>query len=468
MKKINMLLSFVFLMVICPISVSNAATGRELLFNHGNPTYSGLVAANQKFKDALSAEPNNQEANLFYAVTRIGTFTLEEGSGSGLETLRDVFQAFGMTRNSNEFFEDGSPYDTPSKLPGNSPSGEEIRQFLVGPCVTLLNGALDNLKEIDSSFQTTLTADETGGEAVEIDYGDILMYKAMLNASKCLLLIMSSYNINVDINEVANKINNDPFSINADLLNTYPNLLKLVNGGGETLLSAEAALLAAINRYLYASTFIRTIETDDQLNDLIAFDPDDLQDEELFRQNLNELKASLNENKTADLTDNVEHLLLNLNFFFGYESDPYDLRDFLPLFNQCSNPIAGTVGHGLGDDATLGGILPGYLQADWGIESEPGAIMYVNKDDWICGGKEPCRQSITQAIVDAGCEVLIKVASGIYNEDIVLTDLKFITLQGGYDSPYESQTGATTANSMIIKEGTMTVSNIVLGPAGPR
>ncbi|RLB81192.1 MAG: hypothetical protein DRH24_09470 [Deltaproteobacteria bacterium] len=204
------------------------------------------------------------------------------------------------------------------------------------------------------------------------------------------------------------------------------------------------------------------------MNDLIAFDPDDLQDEELFRQNLNELKASLNENKTADLTDNVEHLLLNLNFFFGYESDPYDLRDFLPLFNQCSNPIAGTVGHGLGDDATLGGILPGYLQADWGIESEPGAIMYVNKDDWICGGKEPCRQSITQAIVDAGCEVLIKVASGIYNEDIVLTDLKFITLQGGYDSPYESQTGATTANSMIIKEGTMTVSNIVLGPAGPR
>ena len=252
------------------------------------------------------------------------------------------------------------------------------------------------------------------------------------------------------------------------MLNTYPNFFKLVNGGEERLLSAETALLAAINRYLDASTFIRTIETDDQLNDLIAFDPDDLQDEELFRQNLNELKASLNENKSADLTDNVKHLLLNLNFFFGYGNGPYDLRDLLPLFNRCNDPIAGTVGHGLGNDATLGGILPGYSQEDWGIESEPGAILYVNKDDGTCGGNSPCRLSIAQAIEDAGCEVLIKVASGTYNEDIVLTDLKFITLQGGYDSRYESQTGTTTAKSMTIKEGTMTVSNIVLGPAGAR
>jgi len=90
--------------------------------------------------------------------------------------------------------------------------------------------------------------------------------------------------------------------------------------------------------------------------------------------------------------------------------------------------------------------------------------MSVNMDDGVCGGKEPCRQSIAQAIEDAGCEVLIKVTSGIYNEDIALTALKFITLQGGYDSPYESQTGTTTANSMTIKNGTITVSNIALGP----
>ncbi|MCG7852356.1 MAG: hypothetical protein MIO92_07525, partial [Methanosarcinaceae archaeon] len=344
--------------------------GRTSLFNHGNPTYSGLLAANQKFKDALSADPNNQEANLFYAVTRIGAFALEEGSGGGLETLRDVFQAFGMTRNSNEIIEYdspyepydtefNSPYDTPSQLPANSPSGEEIGQFLAGSCITLLNGALANLEKIGSSFQTTLTADETGDESVEIDYGDVLLYKAMLNAGKCLVLIMSSYNLNVDVDATANKISNDQFSINTDLLDTYPDFLKIISGGGDTLQSAEAALLAAINKYLDASTFIIS-ESDDQLNDLISFDFDDLQDEEFFRQNLNELKASLNENRTADLTDNVEHLSLNLNLFFGYGSGPYNLRDLLPLFNQNNDPIAGTVGHGLGNDATLGGILPDY------------------------------------------------------------------------------------------------------------
>ena len=194
------------------------------------------------------------------------------------------------------------------------------------------------------------------------------MYKAMLNAGKCLFLIISSYNINIDIDDIENKINNDQFGVNTDLLNTYPNFLKIVTGGSNTLQSAEAALLDTINSYLAASTSIRA-ETDYQLNDLIAFDPEELGDEELFRQNLIELKASLNENRTADLTDNVEHLSLNLNLFFGYGSGPYNLRDLLPRFNRCDDPIAGTVGHGLGDDATLGGILPDYSQVDWGISS---------------------------------------------------------------------------------------------------
>jgi hypothetical protein len=90
-----------------------------------------------------------------------------------------------------------------------------------------------------------------------------------------------------------------------------------------------------------------------------------------LRQNLNELKASLNENRSANLTDNVEHLSLNLNPFFGYVSGPYDLRDFLPLVNQCNDPINGTMGHGLGDDPTLGGILPEFIQADWDFETVP-------------------------------------------------------------------------------------------------
>jgi len=54
--------------------------GREALFNHGNLTYSGLLYANQQFKGVLSFNPNNSEANLFYAVTRMGAWGLCIGS----------------------------------------------------------------------------------------------------------------------------------------------------------------------------------------------------------------------------------------------------------------------------------------------------------------------------------------------------------------------------------------------------
>jgi hypothetical protein len=353
--------------------------GRVLLFNYGNPTYSGILAANQKFKDALSINPNNQEAHLFYAVTSLGAFALQNGGGGGLKTLRDVFEAFGMVRNSNDFIqyspgdalydtEYNSPYDAPAQFPANAPSGEALRQFLAGPVMILLNNSIINLDKINSTFQTILTTDETGDEAVEVDYGDVLMFKAILNAGKCLISIISSYNINIDTDEIFNKVKNDQFGISPDLLNVYPNFLILLSGGVNTLQSAEAKLLDTINNYLNASNFIRA-ETDDQFNDLIAFDPDDLQDEELFRQNLIILRVSLNDNTTADLTDGVELISLNLNLLFGHGSGPFDLRDFLPRFDRNNDPIAGTVGSGLGNDATLGGILPGFSQSDWGVPS---------------------------------------------------------------------------------------------------
>jgi hypothetical protein len=68
---------------------------------------------------------------------------------------------------------------------------------------------------------------------------------------------------------------------------------------------------------------------------------------------------------------NIERI--NLNPFFGNGSGPYDLRDFLPQFNVCDEPVPGTVGIGLNPstpDATLGGILPDYIQTDWGLDPE--------------------------------------------------------------------------------------------------
>jgi hypothetical protein len=70
---------------------------------------------------------------------------------------------------------------------------------------------------------------------------------------------------------------------------------------------------------------------------------------------------------------NVGYLELDLNPLFGDVNetarypDPLDPRDLLPQFDRQGVPISGTVGHGLGDDATLGGILPGMTQEIWAI-----------------------------------------------------------------------------------------------------
>jgi len=78
---------------------------------------------------------------------------------------------------------------------------------------------------------------------------------------------------------------------------------------------------------------------------------------------------------TAVQTDvNDETELINPNPVFGKGSGPYHVRDFLPDFNLCDDPIYGTVGYGLDPDepdSTLGGILLDFNQDDWGLDEDP-------------------------------------------------------------------------------------------------
>ena len=61
---------------------------------------------------------------------------------------------------------------------------------------------------------------------------------------------------------------------------------------------------------------------------------------------------------------------LDLNPLFGGSgrySSPVNPRDLLAEFDQKNEPIAGTFGHGLGDNPTLGGIFPDMTQELWAI-----------------------------------------------------------------------------------------------------
>jgi len=67
------------------------------------------------------------------------------------------------------------------------------------------------------------------------------------------------------------------------------------------------------------------------------------------------------------ISSKVTNITINFNPIFGSTKyrNPVNPRDLLPVFDSNNQPLAGTFGHGLGNDANLGGILPGMTQQDW-------------------------------------------------------------------------------------------------------
>ncbi|MCD6393106.1 MAG: hypothetical protein J7M40_06320, partial [Planctomycetes bacterium] len=85
-------------------------------------------------------------------------------------------------------------------------------------------------------------------------------------------------------------------------------------------------------------------------------------------------RLGLIENISADLVDTVTlNQTADLNPIFGSSArypDPVSPRDLLPEFDAWSTPLPNTMGNGLGQDATLGGILPEMTQDQWRMEME--------------------------------------------------------------------------------------------------
>lgn len=71
------------------------------------------------------------------------------------------------------------------------------------------------------------------------------------------------------------------------------------------------------------------------------------------------------------------------------------------------------------------------------------STLYVSSDGY-CGYKFPCFNSIQHAIYFAATGSAILIAGGIYDGPFVLNQAKLLTLQGGWNSSFSTQTGNTT------------------------
>ncbi len=141
------------------------------------------------------------------------------------------------------------------------------------------------------------------------------------------------------------------------------------------------------------------------------------------------------------------------------------------VLKQC-NP-SGTVNSTLNAIKSTGKLVstrcpapPGYkprVQVDSALVSlgVTGPGLYVDPSGW-CGGKRPCYRTIQEAIDAACCEerTCIKIKEGCYNENIVLNTTKEITLDGGWNAAFTSQSSNTIVKRLTRIGGTFFINRV--------
>ena len=81
-----------------------------------------------------------------------------------------------------------------------------------------------------------------------------------------------------------------------------------------------------------------------------------------------------------------------------------------------------------------------------------------------CGEKTPCYNSIHEAIDAASTGDQIRITQGTYDESLFFNESKLLTIQGGWDSTFTTQSTTTIINSMTLgnDSGTTQIDNLVL------
>ena len=121
---------------------------------------------------------------------------------------------------------------------------------------------------------------------------------------------------------------------------------------------------------------------------------------------------------------------------------------------------------GTGDPITdsKAGITKPRVNLGAAVNSLGGAsTLYVDPSGW-CGGNTPCYTTIQAAINAAGSGVVIKIKEGTYNESIVLSTSKEITLDCGWNATFTSQSSNSIVKSLLRTSGTIIANRLIAAP----
>jgi hypothetical protein len=298
-----------------------------------------IVAANASFSNAVALSPNHQTANVFYAATRLLVLPSQSVVSNFLTRIglpvagRDIYNWAAKPPTDDN----GVPFVPPGL------NASEFTAMLRTNILPALIAADANLAKVtDTNFTLSLTSNETRIVAVTLDYGDILMLRAILQAAEYFAYTTYSWNLDAQLDLIRYLYDTEQLSIERVLMD-YPNLLTFATTND--LDSAKLAFQNGANRYMEASQFIRNRSTN--VTRLFNYDAEKADAEQKFRLTLADLTNSL----STAVTLAVE---TNYTVFLGaHFSGLHSPRSFLPWFR------ANGFGLGTLPDSTFGGLIYG-------------------------------------------------------------------------------------------------------------
>lgn len=296
---------------------------------------------------AGDASNDADTARFFFALARVaalGFDTLSDGDATLLERLGDVLDRLGAPQ--DESRANWNLIDVPDTLPGDTPTGNEYRDFLYSVVGVELSGAMDNLAAISLSFNTDWSEPFVNDATLESDYGDVLFFRSLFGSALAALAIQRAYELDADVDAI-DALNNDLDPTNDVTVESFlaSDLDFLTLTDTAKLAEAKAALQADALVDMDAAIDVILAETDDQNDDLITLvDPADpladqaAQEQELrdFQTRIAEVQNSIANGATS--IGNSNPATLDLKQFFDVGVD-FRNPDRLPQFS--GNDVSG-------------------------------------------------------------------------------------------------------------------------------
>ena len=281
-------------------------------------TQSGLRQAYQTFdnalKDASCTDCNiNRELRFLHAATRTAMLGIRDDGGS-MDSVMELARAFGVNVIGDSL--DPNKLETSLnldehdlyKIPADAPDASGIRNFIDTAMIPQIDAILAELELIgDSSgnrFRMYFEPSETGLlTRLEVDYGEVLALKGILKAAKAQLRAKAAYDTAVGEDEkLMEKLYGKCLSMQ-DLLDRYPELLKVgpTSGynedGRAAMAQARQDWIDDCQSFLAVLNYISGEDTpqgsDPQTDELLYIDPNDNNIVDDIKQKLNTMLHSL-------------------------------------------------------------------------------------------------------------------------------------------------------------------------------